>query len=321
MIEVCNISKSLPNGRKLLDGISFSVKKGEFVGILGASGAGKTLTLRCLNGLLRPDSGSIVIEDRQQQRKDICKATKKELRKLRQKIGIIFQGYHLVKRLTALENVLIGRLGQINTLRSLIYGFTDHEAAEASTALEKVKIGQLADTRVARMSGGEMQRVAIARAIFQQPHLLLADEPISNLDPSNAKIIMKMIRPLADEMPVIGVFHQPEMTARYCTRVIAIKEGRIIYDGDPKLSTDQLIEIYGEELRQIEVQEGQIHVVQSPERAPVETRSPVDTTVVLETRPALEQRTELELKNLFAKMPPRPLFSQDRPGSAFVNEQ
>jgi phosphonate transport system ATP-binding protein len=251
MIEVRNISKSLPDGRRVLDGISFSVRKGEFVGILGASGAGKTLTLRCLNGLLKPDSGSILIQSANGQVQDICKASKIRLRKLRQRIGVIFQGYHLVKRLTALDNVLIGRLGQINTLRSLLYGFTDEEAAEASRALEKVKIQQLAGTRVSSMSGGEMQRVAIARAIFQSPDLLLADEPISNLDPSNAKVIMKLIRPLAADMPVVGVFHQPEMTARYCTRVIAIKEGRIIYDGDPKLSQDQLIDIYGEELRQI----------------------------------------------------------------------
>jgi phosphonate transport system ATP-binding protein len=148
--------------------------------------------------------------------------------------------------------VLLGRLGQINTFRSLFYGFTDKERSEAQAALEKVNIGHLAATRVSRMSGGEMQRVAIARAIFQRPGLLLADEPLSNLDPSNAKVIMRLIQPLAQEMPVIGVFHQPEMTARYCTRVIAIKQGRIIYDGDPRLTTDQLVEIYGEELQQIE---------------------------------------------------------------------
>jgi len=245
MIEVRNISKRLPDGRKVLDNISFSVGKGEFVGILGASGAGKTLTLRCLNGLLKPDSGAILMKDASGQVQDICKVSRIRLRKLRQKIGVIFQGYHLVKRLTALDNVLIGRLGQISTFRSLFYGFTDEEAEMASQALEQVKIPQLAGTRVNSLSGGEMQRVAIARAIFQSPNLLLADEPISNLDPSNAKVIMKLIRP-------IGVFHQPEMTARYCTRVIAIKEGRIIYDGDPKLSQDQLIDIYGEELRQIE---------------------------------------------------------------------
>jgi phosphonate transport system ATP-binding protein len=252
MIEVCNITKSLPGGRKLLDNISFTVRKGEFVGILGPSGAGKTLTLRCLNGLLKPDSGSVFVEDSRQHRRDICKVSKKELRQLRQKIGLVFQGYHLIRRLTALENVLLGRLGQINVWRSLLYGFTDEEAAQAALALDKVKIGHLAGTRVSNMSGGEMQRVAIARAIFQSPNLLLADEPISNLDPSNAKIIMKLIRPLSEEMPVIGVFHQPEMTAKYCTRVIAIKDGHIVYDGDPKLTTEQLISIYGEELRQIE---------------------------------------------------------------------
>jgi phosphonate transport system ATP-binding protein len=252
MIEVTNISKSLPDGRKLLDGISFTVRRGEFVGILGASGAGKTLTLRCLNGLLKPDTGSVVVQDQDGSKWDICTIAKTRLKQLRRRIGIVFQGYHLVQRLTALDNVLLGRLGQISTLRSLFYGFTDKERAVALNALEKVNIGSLAGARVGRLSGGEMQRVAIARAIFQNPGLLLADEPLSNLDPSNAKVIMKLIQPLAQEMPVIGVFHQPEMTARYCTRVIAIKQGRIVYDGDPRLTTHQLVDIYGEELRQIE---------------------------------------------------------------------
>lgn len=253
MIEVKGISKTLPGGRKLLDDISFTVKKGEFVGILGPSGAGKTLTLRCLNGLLKPDSGSVILHD-ERGSNDICTLSPRALRKVRQKIGIIFQGFHLVKRLTVLENVMIGRLGQISPIRSILYGFTDQEAAEALIALEKINIGSLAPNRLSKLSGGEMQRVAIARAIFQNPTLLLADEPISNLDPSNAKIIMKLLKPLAETMPVIGVFHQPEMTAKYCTRVIAIKSGKVIYDGDPDLSNDQLIEIYGEELKIIENQ-------------------------------------------------------------------
>jgi phosphonate transport system ATP-binding protein len=255
MIEVKNLTKVLPNGRKLLDGISFKVKKGEFVGILGPSGAGKTLTLRCLNGLLKPDSGEVIIQDELGVKHDICKINKKELRRVRQRIGVIFQGYHLVKRLSALENVMIGRLGQINTFRSLFYGFTDEEAAEALKALEQVKIANMAEMKTGNLSGGEMQRVAIARAIFQQPTLLIADEPISNLDPSNAKIIMKMIRPLSEFIPVVGVFHQPEMTAKYCTRVIAIKDGKVIYDGDPKLSNKRLVEIYGDELYQLEQHE------------------------------------------------------------------
>jgi len=255
MIEVKNLTKSLPNGRKLLDGISFKVKKGEFVGILGPSGAGKTLTLRCLNGLLKPDSGSVIIRDEMGGQLDICKIDKRELRRVRQKIGVIFQGYHLVKRLSALENVMIGKLGQINTFRSLFYGFTDAEAEDALKALDRVKMAELAGMQTGSLSGGEMQRVAIARAIFQSPTILLADEPISNLDPSNAKTIMKMIKPLSEQMPVVGVFHQPEMTAKYCTRVIAIKEGKLIYDGDPKLSNKRLEEIYGEELELIEQQE------------------------------------------------------------------
>ena len=255
MIEVKNLTKSLPNGRKLLDGISFKVNKGEFVGILGPSGAGKTLTLRCLNGLLKPDRGEVIVQDEFGKGHDICKISKRELRRVRQRIGVIFQGYHLVKRLSALENVMIGRLGQISTARSIFYGFTDEEAAGALLALEKVKIGHLAETKTGNLSGGEMQRVAIARAIFQLPTLLIADEPISNLDPSNAKIIMKLIRPLSATMPVVGVFHQPEMTAKYCTRVIAIKDGKMIYDGDPKLSNDMLVEIYGDELSLIEQHE------------------------------------------------------------------
>jgi phosphonate transport system ATP-binding protein len=255
MIEVKNLTKVLPNGRKLLDGISFKVRKGEFVGILGPSGAGKTLTLRCLNGLLKPDTGSVIVEDADGRKHDIVTINKRELRQVRQRIGVIFQGYHLVKRLSVLENVMIGRLGQISTFRSLIYGFKDDEAAEALKALEQVKIAHLAGTQTGSLSGGEMQRVAIARAIFQSPTLLLADEPISNLDPSNAKIIMKLIRPLSENIPVVGVFHQPEMTAKYCSRVIAIKEGKIFYDGDPKLSNKKLEEIYGEELSQMEQQE------------------------------------------------------------------
>lgn len=251
MIKVNNIRKSTKEGTEILKGISFEVNKGEFVGILGPSGAGKTLTMRCLSGLTQPTSGDVVLVDNQGKTANISCCNNKNLRIARQKIGNIFQGNNLVKRMTALDNVMIGRLGNINTMRSLLYGFLDNEAEEAYKALERVKIEHLAFRMVGSLSGGEMQRVAIARAIFQHPIIMLADEPISSLDPSNAKKIMKLLKKLADDMPIIGVFHQPEMTMKYCTRIIAIKDGMVAYDGDSNLSHEQLLDIYGEELEEI----------------------------------------------------------------------
>ena len=255
MLEVRNIKKVLPNGKVLLDDISFKVKPGEFVGILGPSGAGKSLTIRCLNGLMQPTSGEVLFTDSKGVTTNISAIKGKDLRLMRQKIAVVFQGFSLIKRTTALENVMIGRLGSMNLMRSLIYGFNDAEAAEALEALREVKMEHRAFAKVASMSGGEMQRVAIARALFQNPEMILADEPISSLDPSNAKKIMKLLKPLAEKMPIIGVFHQPDMTAKYCTRVIAIKDGKVVYDGKPDIKEKKLIEIYGEELEEISTHE------------------------------------------------------------------
>ena len=253
MIEVKNITKSTKEGRQILKGISFKAKKGDFIGILGPSGAGKTLTMRCLNGLTKPTTGEILITIDNQVH-DIAKNKGKELRLMRQKIGVVFQGFNLVKRLSVLENVMIGKLGQINQFRSLFKGFNNEEAQKAYEALEKVKIEKLAKRKVASLSGGEMQRVAIARAIFQEPVILLADEPIANLDPTNAKKIMKRLKPLSEEMPVIGVFHQPEIASKYCNRIIALKDGTVVYDGNSDISEDLLMDIYGDELQEIENQ-------------------------------------------------------------------
>jgi phosphonate transport system ATP-binding protein len=252
MLEVQNITKILPDGRALLKGISFTAKQGEFIGILGPSGAGKTLTMRCCNGLMKPSTGKVLLSDNEGNDIILNDIKGKKLREARRKVGVIFQGFNLVKRLTAIENVMIGRLGDINPLRSIIYGFKEEEMKEAQNALEKVKIKELAFRKVESMSGGEMQRVAIARAIFQKPLILLADEPIANLDPTNAKSIMKILRPLACEMPIIGVFHQPEITQAYCTRIIAIKSGLIVYDGPPNLSLEQLHNIYEDEFTEFE---------------------------------------------------------------------
>jgi phosphonate transport system ATP-binding protein len=254
MLHVEDLCKRLPDGRALLSGVSFSVKPGEFVGILGASGAGKSLTLRCVLGLTRADGGTASLSTRDGRRFELTAIRGRELREARQRMGVIFQGFHLVKRLRVLDNVMIGRLGAISPLRSWLYGFKDAEAREALEALRQVKMEGFADRVTGSLSGGEMQRIAIARAIFQRPAIFLADEPIAALDPSNSLAIMKLLQPLARETPVVGVFHQPEMTARFCTRVIAIRRGRVIYDGDPLLSQAQLEEIYGDEL--VHVQRG-----------------------------------------------------------------
>ncbi|MFV0248107.1 MAG: phosphonate ABC transporter ATP-binding protein [Tenacibaculum sp.] len=257
MISVENITKSTKDGRQILKGISFKAKKGDFIGILGPSGAGKTLTMRCINGLTKPTTGKIII-DIDGEKHDITKYKGKKMRFMHQKIGVVFQGFNLVKRLSVLENVIIGKLGQINQFRSLFLGFNDKEFEKALEVLKKVKISKLANREVSSLSGGEMQRVAIARAIFQEPVILLADEPIANLDPSNAKKIMKWLKPLSKEMPVIGVFHQPEIASKCCNRIIALKDGKIFYDGNSDISESMLEEIYGDQLQEIENQTSQI---------------------------------------------------------------
>lgn len=252
MIQVSGLCKNLPDGRRLLKDIGFTVKAGEFVGILGGSGAGKSLTLRCIMGLVEPSSGEIVFTSANSNGKDdtycIQKINSKRLREVRKSMGVIFQGGNLVKRLTALENVMIGRLGSMSPLRSWLYGFTDQEAKEAYEVLDSMKMGDYASRRVGNLSGGEQQRVAIARAIFQRPKIYLADEPVSSLDPKNARKVMKLLRPLSKDKPVLGVFHQPHLTAEFCTRVIAIKNGEIVYDGDPKLDVSTLEMVYEGEL-------------------------------------------------------------------------
>ncbi len=244
MLKLQKVSKKLPDGRMLLKNISFEVQKGEFVGIVGESGVGKTVLLRCINGLTIPDSGDVIIngEDRPQK---INGKKGRELRMMRRRIAMIFQGSILVKRLSVIENVMTGKLGQISTARSILYGFTDKEAAEAVEALEKVGIAHLAHRRAETLSGGEQQRVAIARAMLQDPYLLLADEPVSNLDPKNAETVLEYMLPLTDRMAIIGVFHHPEIVRRYCSRAIGIKDGIVVYDGSPDLDQSVLQEIYG----------------------------------------------------------------------------
>ena len=245
MLQVSNIVVKLPAGKRLVDGVSFSVGRGEFVSILGSSGAGKSLTLRCIVGLTQPSEGEIMLTSPAGKAYRTTRVAASELRRARRHIGLIFQGANLVKRLTVLENVMLGRLGHIHPLRSWLIGFTDKEAREAMEALDRVNMAAFAARLAGSLSGGEMQRVSIARAIYQKPLIYLADEPISNLDPKNAEAIMSILQPLSRETPVIGAFHQPATVANYCSRVIGIRAGRVVYDGPANLSVRQLESVYG----------------------------------------------------------------------------
>lgn len=246
MLEVSKLLVQLPAGKRLVNDVSFSVGRGEFVSILGSSGAGKSLTLRCIVGLTSPTSGEITLIGPGDKSYRTTNVGPKELRRARRHIGLIFQGSNLVKRLTVLENVMLGRLGHIHPLRSWLLGFTDAEARQAMEALDRVKMTACAARLAGSLSGGEMQRVSIARAIYQRPLIYLADEPISSLDPRNAEAIMSILQPLSRETPVIGAFHQPAVVARYCTRVIGIRAGQIVYDGAAQLSSRHLERIYSD---------------------------------------------------------------------------
>lgn len=246
MLCVSNIIVSLPDGKRLVNNVSLSVHRGEFAAILGSSGAGKSMTLRCIVGLTQPSEGKVTLAGPNGKNYCTTGVRSGDLRRARRHIGLIFQGSNLVKRLTVLENVLIGRLGYINPMRSWLIGFTDREAREAMDALERVSMAPFAARLAGSLSGGELQRVSIARAIYQRPLVYLADEPISSLDPKNAEAIMSILLSLSRETPVIGAFHQPAMVAKYCTRAIGIRQGSVVYDGPARIARRQLEEIYGE---------------------------------------------------------------------------
>ena len=245
MLRLEQVVKRLPDGRQLLGGINLEVRRGEFIGILGASGAGKSLTLRCILALTKLSEGTIRFQPSEDEAFDMGTVRGHRLRAARRQMGVVFQDFNLVERISVLENVLIGRLGWIHPLRSWLYGFTDQEAGEALAALSSVRMSEFADRQTATLSRGEMQRVALARAIFQRPAMLLVDEPISSVDPNNARIILERLSEIAGSAPVLGAFHQPELTARYCTRVVGIRDGVVVYDGSPQLSTASLRDIYG----------------------------------------------------------------------------
>ena len=251
MLEIRNVSKVYDDGTRALDNVSFTVQDGEFLVIIGLSGSGKSTLLRCINRLIEPTSGQIILNG-----VDITAASPAELRRARRDIGMIFQQFNLVKRSSVMRNVLSGRLGYVNPWLSLLGIFPKEERERARRALETVGILDKANNRADALSGGQQQRVGIARALMQEPKLLLADEPVSSLDPATSHSVLKYVEQVNKEygVTVLCSLHFLSLARTYATRIIALKDGNMMFDGSSKeIDEKRFKEIYGEDAIAVEV--------------------------------------------------------------------
>jgi len=242
VLEFQNVSKVYFNVTKALTDVSFSVDEGEFVSIIGPSGSGKSTILRCINRLVDATQGTIIFDEQ-----DITCADKREIRQIRKKIGMIFQQYNLVDRLSVIENVLHGRLGHKSTLSGVAGRYTEQEKESAFQILSKLGLTEQAYKRCDELSGGQKQRVGIARSLMQEPRLILCDEPIASLDPNSARVIMDHLSVINKNMRItcIANLHQVDVAMRYARRIIGLTSGQIVYDGSPDLlSKSRIHEIY-----------------------------------------------------------------------------
>ena len=217
-----------PKGPLILKGISFDVEDQDFFAIIGPSGAGKSTLIRCINRLVEPESGSITFLG-----KDVIALGSRDLRHLRRDIGMIFQEFNLVNRMSVMDNVLSGRLGYTGTLRSLFRWFPKADIARAIELLERVGLIAHINKRADELSGGQRQRVGIARALMQEPKLLLLDEPTSALDPKISREVMSLIRDIATEfkVPVLCNIHNVQLAMEYCNKVIGLQDGIKKFEG------------------------------------------------------------------------------------------
>ena len=228
MLRIEELDKTYENGTQALKKVSFKVEPGEFVVILGKSGSGKSTLLRCINRLVEPSSGKIFLRDQ-----EITAAGPRQLRRLRQKIGMIFQQYNLVSRASVLTNALSGSLGTLSSWAGLINFFPRDSILRAGKHLKDLGLDQKSGQRADTLSGGQQQRVGIARALMQRPEIILADEPVSSLDPATSRSIMKILRDInkKEGVTVLCNLHLPELAKEFGDRVLALKAGQMIYDG------------------------------------------------------------------------------------------
>lgn len=245
LLDVSHLVKHYDGARPALDDISFSIRKGEFVSVIGPSGAGKSTLLRCINRMIEASSGEVRFEGAA-----VGGLNRSHLKKVRSKIGMIFQHYNLVERLTVIENVLHGRLGSKSTLAGALGRYSRDEKRQAMDVIAMLGLADHVYQRCDRLSGGQKQRVGIARALVQDPKMILCDEPIASLDPNAAKMIMEQLKRLSNEMHIslIVNLHQVDVALRYSDRILGVNKGRLVFDGGPgDLSPERIAEIYGTE--------------------------------------------------------------------------
>jgi phosphonate transport system ATP-binding protein len=249
MLEVRNLTKIYDGGVLALDNVSFSVEQGEFLAVIGLSGSGKSTLLRCINRLVEPTEGQILWNG-----VDITTASQDELLRIRRRIGMVFQHFNLVTRSKVITNVLAGRLGYVNTGRSMVNRFPKSDIDMALKQMDRVDITDQAYKRADELSGGQQQRVGIARAMVQEPEMILADEPVASLDPVLAHSIMQHLEQInkEDGATVLCSLHFLDLVHEYADRAIALNDGLLMFDGTPEAIDDEKFkEIYGKEAERV----------------------------------------------------------------------
>jgi phosphonate transport system ATP-binding protein len=228
VIRVRALEKVYPGGARALRGVDLDVAAGEFVALIGPSGAGKSTLLRCVAGLVEPTAGEVAVDGRR-----ASGVPPGERRRMRASVGFVFQQFNLLRRLTVLENTLVGRLGHTAEWRALLGWFSATDRARAHRVLARVELEGLADRRVDTLSGGQQQRVAIARALVQEPRILLADEPMASLDPALSRTVMELLRRInrEDGITVVTSLHVLDLARSYGRRIVGLRAGQVVHDG------------------------------------------------------------------------------------------
>lgn len=250
ILEIKDLHKTYGEKTQVLRGINLQIEQGEFVCIIGLSGAGKSTLLRCVNRLIEASSGAILVPgafsgvSADGAKVDVLRLNAEDLRLLRRKVGMVFQQFNIVKRLSVIENVLSGGLGYQPGLRSVLRIFSREEKRQALTNLDRVGLLDHAYKRADQLSGGEQQRVAIARTLMQQPAIILADEPVASLDPRLSRVVLDILKRVCREDGITAMvsLHALELTREYADHIIGLKQGQIFFDGRPRDLTDAIVD-------------------------------------------------------------------------------